>query len=139
MGKHWSNEDLINRLYEAGGGDEEHLTGCAECRERWEALLVRRRQVLAAPEVPAELLAEQRRQIHRRMGERRAGFWSLRLAPALAALAVVFMGITLISPTPEPEPATFASNEDTFFTEIYTMLESPEPAAIAPLHSLFEE
>lgn len=139
MGKHWSNEELIDRLYEVGGGDEAHLGECAECRERWEALLVRRKEALAAPDVPAALLAEQRRQIHRRMGERRAGFWNLRLAPALAALAVVFMGVTLIRPTPEPVPATLASNDDTFFTDIYTMLESAEPAAIAPLHSLFEE
>jgi len=138
MSEHWSNEDLIDRLYEVATADESHLSECAECRRRWEALLARRRQVLAAPAVPPELLADQRRQVHRRLDESRAGFWQLRLAPALAALVIVIAGVALMRPAPAPEAVTLAG-DDGFFTEIYAMLESSEPAAIAPLHSLFEE
>lgn len=139
MARHWSDEDLIKRLYEVSSCDEAHLRECDECRRRWEALLARRRQVLAEPSISAELLADQRRQVHRRLGEGRAGGWHSRLAPALAALAVAFAGVALIRPSPVPEPATLAVIEDGFFSEIYAMVESSEPAAIAPLHSLFEE
>jgi len=139
MARHWSEEDLVNRLYEVSSADEAHLRECDECRQRWEALLARRRQVLEEPSVPAELLAEQRRQVHRRLGEGRAGFWHSRLAPALAALAVAFVGVALIRPAPAPEPTNLAVVEDGFFSEIYALVESSEPAAIAPLHSLFEE
>jgi len=139
MAEHWSNEDLINRLYEVSTADESHLSKCAECRRRWESLLARRQQVLAAPEVPSELLADQRRQVHRRLDETRSGFRHLRLAPALAALVIVIGGVALMGPAPAPEPATLADSNDAFFTEVYAMLESSEPAAIAPLHSLFEE
>jgi hypothetical protein len=138
MAEHWSNEDLIDRLYEVSTADESHLRECAECRRRWEALHTRRRQVLAAPSFPPELLADQRRQVHRRLNESQGGPWRLRLAPALAALVTVITGIALMRPAPAPEPATLAG-DDGFFTEIYAMLESSEPAAIAPLHSLFEE
>jgi len=139
MAKHWSNEDLINRLYETAAGDESHLLECDDCRERWEALLVRRQEVLAEPSLPAELLADQRRQIYRQLEEESSGSWNVRLAPALAALSIVVMGLPLLGPSPAPEPTTIASNNDGFFTEIYAMVESSEPEAIAPLRSLFEE
>lgn len=139
MGKHPSNEDLILQLYEVGGDDDAHLTECAECRERWERLLARRQSALEEPYVSPELLAAQRKEIYRRIEAGQSGFWHPRLAPALAALSVVVLGLVLSRPSPTPVPATMAANDSEFFTEIYTMIQSTEPDIATPLRGLFEE
>ena len=146
MSKHWTSDDLINRLYEVSTGEEAHLAECADCRLRWEQLLARRQgvvaePVLAEPSVPPELLAAQRRAIYGRIeAGGRSGFWHLRLAPALAALSMVILGIVLSRPAPTPKAETVAVNDESeqFFTEVYSMLSS-EPAAVAPIRGLFEE
>ena len=132
MAKHLSNEDLINRLYEMDA-DPVHLSECAECRERWEQLLAKRRQVLTTPDVAPEFLAAQRREIYRRLDEGHSGFWHFRFAPALAAVSVAVLGVVLLQP--DPEPAMYAE----FYTEIYSMVEATEPDAAAPIYGLFEE
>ncbi|MCP5110621.1 MAG: hypothetical protein GY953_07280 [bacterium] len=138
MAKHLSNEDLINRLYEVGDGDDAHLRECRHCSARWEQLLARRKAVLAAPELPQEMLAAQRREIYRRLDEgHHVGLWPLRFAPALAALSVVVLGVMLSGPT--PEPPVYAVNDSEFYTEIYSMVEGTEPDAIAPIYGLFED
>ena len=141
MGNHLSNEDLINRLYEVGDTDDAHLRECRHCSARWEQLLARRSQILAAPEVPQDLLDAQRREIYRRMDEgQHAGFWPHRLAPAMAALTVVVLGVVLSGTTPEPPVVTIAGNGDAeFYTEIYSMVEATGPDAIAPIYGLFED
>lgn len=134
MLKHWSDEDLIDRLYDAGREDP-HLDECEGCRARWLELLERRQQMLEEPDVPADFLAAQRREIYQRLDSAEHA-WPFRLAPALAAMAAVVLGIVLSLPAPPPQP-TLALN-DTFYTEIYSMVESPEPAAAEPIYALFE-
>ena len=139
MSRHWTNDDLINRLYEISTGDEAHLAGCADCGQRWEQLLARRQEVLAEPPVPVELLANQRRQIYRRIESGRPRFWHLRWAPALAALSMVALGVMLSGPAPAPKQTPVAAAEDSqFFTEMYAMV-STEPEVVTPIRGLFEE
>ena len=137
MSKHFSDEDLIDRLYEVGREDS-HLEQCEDCRRRWLRLLTLRREVLEPPKIPEELLAAQRRSIYRRLEAESGSTWWLRPAPALAAAAVVVLGILLSRPTPAPQP-TLAANDTQFFTEIYSMVENAEPMAVAPIHGLFED
>ena len=137
MGKHLSDEDLINRLYELGREDS-HLDECEECRARWLELLARRQRLLVTPQVPAELLAGQRRSIYQRLETERSGFGPIRFAPAVAAVSVVVLGVLLSRPVPAPQP-TLAVNDAHFFTEIYSLVESTEPEAVAPIYGLFED
>lgn len=136
MHRHLSDEELIDRLYGLG---EDPPASCESCRRRWEILLERRRQVLlAAPELPEAWLAAQRRRIWERLEHTENGPWLIRPAAALATLAVVVLGLVLSFPSPEPQP-TLAANDSQFFTEIYSLVESPEPRAAVPIYSLFEE
>jgi len=136
MSRHWSDEDLINRLYGIGRGDS-HLEKCEECRARWLRVCERRGVMLEkSPEVPPELLVAQREAVQRRVARGGRG-WSLPLTPALAALAVIVLALVLFRPVPAPAP-TLASNDGDFFTEIYSMVESPEPLAAEPINGLFE-
>lgn len=136
MHRHLSDEELIERLYGLG---EDPPAACEVCRRRWENLLERRRQILlAAPQAPEAWLAEQRRRIYARLERAEIFRGALRPAAALATLGVVLLGVVLSLPSPEPQP-TLATNDSQFCTEIYSLVESPEPRATAPIYSLFEE
>ena len=136
MGKHYGDEDLINRLYEIGD-DDAHLEECDECRARWLQLVERRRLVLKTPQVSAALLTQQRRSIYQRLDEDRAGSWFLRPAPTLAAISMLVLGVLLLRPSPQPQPM-LASNDTQFYTEIYSIVENTEPEALTPIYGLFE-
>jgi hypothetical protein len=139
MSEHWSDEDLIDKLYGIGP-DDAHLSECTECRARWLQFEARREEVLRPVEVAPELLGKQRKAIRNRI-HGTGPAQSRRLAPALATMAVLVLGVMLSQPS--PEPPTIAQNQangDTeFFTEIYTMVESPTPWAAEPIDGLFEE
>jgi len=138
MSKHWSDEDLINELYGIGPGAS-HLDECNECRGRWLQVRERREVVLEQPDVAPGYLAAQREAIQEKLEGRRQGSgWALRMSPALAALSVIVLGVLLSRPTPAPQP-TLASNGDEFFTEIYSMVESPEPWVAQPMYEMFED
>jgi hypothetical protein len=137
MHRHLTDEELIERLY--GLGETPPPASCETCRRRWEGLLERRRRYLGSvAELPEAWLADQRRRIYARIERAETGFWGVRPAGVLAALGVVAFGLVLSLPAPEPQP-TRAANDSQFFTEIYSLVESPEPRAAAPIHSLFEE
>ena len=138
MNKHWSDEDFVNELYGIGPGGS-HLDECEECRGRWLQVRERRGVILEQPGVAPGFLAAQRESIQAKLdGRRQDGAWELRLGPALAALSVVVLGIVLSRPAPAPEP-TLASNDGEFFTEIYSMVESPEPWVAEPMYEMFED
>lgn len=134
--RHLSDDELIDRLY-LGGMEEGHLGQCGECRERLRLFSARRLAAQAAPEIPPQFLAEQRRRIFDRVENRRAA--SSRLVPA-GAFALLLLAAALINrPAPQPAAATLASNESGVFSEVYSLLESGGPRAAEPILGLFEE
>ena len=137
MSTHFSDEELVDRLYGIGRTDT-HLEECERCRQRWLRLQARRRELLMAPEIPADFLAAQRRRVYQRLEQDRDGGWAHRFTPAFAALVVIALGVVLSRPAPSPQP-TLAFNGSDFYTEIYSMVNSTEPLAAEPIHGLFED
>jgi hypothetical protein len=134
--RHWTDDDLLNRLYGVGGGDEAHLSACADCTARLRLFEARRSQSAAVPEPSHEFLAAQRRAIHRRLGESPAR--RLHWAPAFAAMLMLIIGFMLFRPGQTPQlqqPIT----DDSVFAEVYSLEQSSEPAAAQPIQALFEE
>jgi hypothetical protein len=139
MSKHWSNEDLINRLYGIGP-DDSHLHECEECRVRWLQVQASRSIVLQEPRVAPDFLVRQREAIEHRLNSEQSHSWGFRLAPAMAALGVVVLGLVLSQPTPAPQPTLASVSPDSeFYTEIYAMVESSEPWVAESMYGLFEE
>ncbi len=137
MRKHLSDEKLIDMLYGLGP-DGGHLQDCEWCRARWDRLAVRRKQLLQSrPELPADLLVRQREAIRERIQARSESGFASRLAPALATLCLVVVALVLSRPAPEPQP-TRAANDSGLYTEIYSLVESPEPLAAEPIYGLFD-
>ena len=134
---HYSDEQLLARLYGVQPGGGRHLEECSACRCRWEEISRRRRELLAdQPRIPAGRLAEQRRAILSRIAEvppRPAG----RLVPALASLCVLVVVLALFhkrSSTPvSPEAADSAVYED-----VINLASGEQPEAVEPIKALFE-
>ena len=137
MSRHWSDEELVDRLYGLAPEDG-HVEECGSCGGRWQALLARRQEVLRTPAVPAAMLARQRGKIEARVKRHAAGFWTVPLAPALAALCVAIVGIFLSRPAPAPQPMVAAEDIE-FYNEIYSLVDSMVPSAAEPIYGLFEE
>jgi hypothetical protein len=141
MNQHFSDADLIDRLYEVGRADA-HLDECEACRERWLAIQSRRARLRVDPDVPAALLARQREAVEERLGGATRRRWQFGLAPA-AALSMAVLGILLWRPAAPPR-VELTANETRlpaadFYSEIYTMVESPAPWAAEPIEALFEQ
>ncbi len=137
MRTHLTDDDLLRMLYglEPQSG---HLDECPACRTRWEKLSVRRGELLERrAELPADLLARQREAIRERIQARSESGFFPRLAPALATVGVVVLALVLSRPSPEPQP-TRAANGGGLYTEIYSLVESPEPLAAEPIYGLFD-
>lgn len=134
--RHWSDDEMIARLYEVGP-EGLHLQECESCAQRWQRLAAARAQILRAPAVSEGFLAAQRRAIYGRLDrtpERSPGW---RLAPGLALAFMLLLAVLLVRPAPEPE-TSLASSDAQFFTEVYSVVQSTEPRAAGPLHGLFE-
>jgi len=133
---HWSDDELIGRLYGVGP-DDRHLEECPACVERWRALVSARARVLEAPEVSEELLTGQRQSILRRLEVGAESAHHFSVAPGLAVAAVLVLGLLLSFPRPKPQPS-LASSDNQFFSEVYRVVQSTEPVAVEPVHHLFE-
>ena len=133
---HWTSDELIEALYGVREPNT-HLDTCEECKGRWEGLRRAGGELRTVPEVPAELLAAQRRRIAQRIEYR--GSRMRPAMPALAAAAMVLVGIALLRPAPRPEPSIAQGGEGQLYMEIYEkVVASEEPRAAAPIRGLFE-
>lgn len=147
MSRHWKEEDFLHRLYEIGPEDG-HLEACAECRLRFEDWQARRQAMTRLPEAPAEVLAAQRARIMSRIERwenKRAAMvkWSLALAMATAGLAVLLWRAPAPWNGPKDAPrlqtaSSSATSDAQLMADIYQSVFASEPAAVAPLHGLFE-
>jgi len=134
-GRHWTDDDFINRLYTAEGGDAAHLAACPECSARLVGM--KSTQVKAVPEVSQEFLAAQRRAIYRRFNQGPAV--RMRWAPAVAATAMIVVGLFFFRPAAESPMALGSPGDDKVFAEVYAMEQSLEPDVAKPIKGLFEE
>jgi hypothetical protein len=145
MSEHLSRDEMIERLYGMDTGAD-HLEGCPECSARFQALESKRAELASPEDVPAELLAAQRRAVYSRMGERPRSFQAW--VPALATAALVALGIYVYQPIAHhpqkiaPGKIISAQQVDLgdaqLFSEAVSMEQTAEPLAVAPIHELFE-
>lgn len=135
MNRHLSDDELLDRLYGLAG-NEDHLEACQECASR-SAAFEKRRQDLTQPEpVSTPFLAAQRRAIYSRLGEQPHS--RMKWAPALAAACLLLIGLMVYRPA-APPPAHSDSSDAKLFSDVYSMEQSTEPRAAAPIHELFED
>jgi hypothetical protein len=138
--EHLSDDALLDALY--GVADHEpHLRECAVCAQRFREWQ-RKREGLAgaagvATDVSGDFLAAQRRKIYERL--ERPQPKRLRWAPALAMACLVAVGALVYHPATPPAPQQRGDVSDSqLFSDAYSMDQSLEPSAAAPIHALFE-
>lgn len=151
MNRHLTTDQLVERLYlgDRPGDvdrdfDRQHLESCAECRERFSEM--QRIQIASAEpaSVSSDFLAAQRRSIYARLGEEKRT--RMAWVPALAAAALLAIGIAVYRPASTPVPLHVTQihgvQPDTvdtqLFADVYSMEQSVEPSVAAPIHALFE-
>jgi hypothetical protein len=136
--KHWSEEELVARLYGVGPEDG-HLDVCDSCARRWEAVRCRYENLRrpAGFEVSEEFLAAQRRAIHARLREKRHRFPRV-LVPVLVTLLLAAI-VVVHRPAPESPPPVEKISDAQLFDDVFRMVSDPAPSAVGPIRSLFEE
>jgi hypothetical protein len=138
--EHINDDVLLDALY--GLADNEpHLRECAICAQRFSELQRKRESLAGAADVSTDVssdfLAAQRRKIYERL--ERPEPKRLRWAPALAMACLVAVGVLVYHPTPPPAPQQHGDVSDSqLFSDAYSMDQSLEPSAAAPIHALFE-
>lgn len=153
-GSHWSDQELVERLYGVGREDAVHLETCGECGHRWQRLLEQREAVRQEGEVPDALLAAQRRTIYQRLDRGWSGAPYRRWAPVLALLLVLIAGAiltqrvqrdagaksaTLLSQVSTRQPGAVMDAADAqLLSDVYDLEQASEPRAAAPIRGLFE-
>lgn len=147
MNAHWTDEELIGRLYGAGPEDAaraSHLADCADCSERWRQLAERRGQFIEHARltvVDDARLRAQRDAVWRRVEDSKRP-WLWRAAPVGATAMLVLVGLLLHTPAPWIEPTQVASaqiSDEQLFSEIATMVNEDAPRAAQPIQGLFDE
>jgi len=135
-GAHLSDDQLLDGLY--GLADHAgHLESCPECAGRWSEMRERRASLAEPLEVPYDMLAAQRRKIYARLGEEPRT--QMKWIPAVAAACLLAAGVFLYRPAPVAAPTHTIAADAQLFSEVYSMEQSTEPIAGAPIHGLFED
>jgi hypothetical protein len=147
MSRHWTLDELTDRMYGIREEDE-HLRSCRECALRFQELDRRRAAMTAAPEIPAGGLAAQRSAVLERIGtsSRHLVRWvpAVTAAACLLAVAAFVHWPVRVAPqhgktTTEVTTTGATVSDSQLFADIYTVEESAEPRAAAPMHALFQE
>jgi hypothetical protein len=135
--EHLSDDALVDGLY--GLADNEpHLRECVICAQRFNEWQRKRESLADVPEVSSDFLAAQRRKIYERL--ERPESKRLRWAPALAMACLVAVGVLVYHPATPPAPQPRGDVSDSqLFSDAYTMDQSLEPSAAAPIRALFED
>ena len=149
MKRHLTNDEMMDQLYGIGGPEAGlHLAECVECTHRYTAFEGKRAEMAAgsAIELAPSVLAAQRRAVYARLGEapRKQAHWM----PALAAAALLAVALVVYHPsTPvvsRPAPSAHADlshaelSDVQLFSDVYSIEESDEPRAAAPIQGLFQ-
>lgn len=139
--KHWTEDEFIARLYELGPQDG-HLEECPECAVRWRQLLARREE-LRAPLALDEALLARRRQAVYAAGQippaRRWVPYGLAVAASVAVFAVALSVSRQAGPPAQVADSSQTISDSELLADVYSLVHSPEPAALEPVRALFEE
>lgn len=138
--EHLSEDALLDAVYGIAGNDAEmHLRRCVDCAQRLHEWHEKRAAAAASIEIPGEFLATQRRKIYERIERPSPKRWLW--APGLAAACALAVGIFVYHPAPQQQQRNKPSeiSDTQLFRDIYSMEQTPEPAAAAPVRALFEE
>jgi len=137
--EHWTDDQLIDRLYGVGPGDG-HLETCAECQARFASIETRRRQLPSDESVSDSFLAAQRRAIYARLDQPRRWWhaWPLGRFAASAAMVVVLAGTVAVYESHRRELAESRADAQ-LAQDVSQMSFESEPTATAPLKGLFVE
>jgi hypothetical protein len=136
MNAHLNDDQLIELLY--GVSDSLHAQNCEECAVRLHSLRERRSKLAGKPTVSNEFLAGQRRKIYSRLGEPAPS--RMKWAPAALAAACLLVGGMFVYRPVAVAPAAHLEVVDAqLFSDVYSMEDSTEPIAAAPIHALFED
>jgi anti-sigma factor RsiW len=135
--RHWTEDQYIGRLYGLGGGDEAHLETCPRCRHRWQELAAHRKRITSDPEIPADLLAAQRRSIYRRLDRQPAPL--LKWVPVAGAMLALVVGLVMFRPGSQPAAPLSAPGDEAVFAEVYSLEQNAAPLAAKPIEALFED
>ena len=153
--EHLSEDVLIDALYGIAGPEAEaHTRRCPDCATRLSEREQKRAIACETGEVSSEFLTAQRRKIYQRLSQDpseaaqpRSGM-RLVWAPALAAACALVVGIFVYHPRPDTRPAAgvkvaveaaVEANDTQLFTDVFSMEQSLEPNASAPVRALFED
>ncbi|MGD0435155.1 MAG: hypothetical protein ABSB86_01735 [Bryobacteraceae bacterium] len=131
---HWTEIDFEHWLYGLKEQDP-HLNECPDCRQEMERLVRARQGITAQPQVSHEFLAAQRRAIYRRLEERPHSRVAMRWVLSAAMLLVMLLGFTIQR---WRHPGQSISDEQ-LFSDLAAMDQRAEPAAIQPIHGLFQQ
>lgn len=140
MSRHLTTDELLDRLYGIGAREtESHFENCAECGQRYAEFERRRAEAAAGLRISTDALGAQRRAVYARIEQTPGGY--LRWAPAVVALLVLALGLLVYRP-PSHTPAKVArpeANDEQLFSDVYSIEQSAEPRAAAPIHAMFED
>jgi hypothetical protein len=135
--KHWSDEQLVARLYGIGPEDS-HLELCPSCAKRWEAIrLAYENARPSAIEMSDEYFAAQRRAIRTRLGRKRRTVPRV-LVPVLVTLLLAAI-VIVYKPSHKPPPTADEISDSQLFEDVFRRVSGTEPSAVVPIRSLFEE
>jgi hypothetical protein len=141
MNRHLTNDEFIDRVYGiADPAAESHLRECRECADRAAAFEERRSEAAECP-ISAGELAAQRRAIYTRIDA--TSKVQTRWAPAFAAGLLLVMGVVLYRPLTRiaehpVTPVRTEISDEQLFSDVYSIEDSAEPRAAAPIQGLFE-
>ncbi|MBV8842499.1 MAG: hypothetical protein JO307_06785 [Bryobacterales bacterium] len=142
MNRHLTTDELLDRLYGIGGGaNNAHIDKCPECANRYLEFEKRRAETARNASISTASLATQRRAIYARIDS--APNAQTRWAPALAAGFLLAAGVFFYRPlthiADRQQSAVHAEiSDDQLFSEVYSIEDSAEPRAAAPIQGLFE-
>lgn len=137
MNRHLSEDQFVDQLYGVPTDPHAslHVENCSACALHLNRLRERRSELAAAPPVSHDFLAGQRRKIYARLGEPAPS--RMKWAPAaLAAACLLIAGMFVYHPAAAPPMRTDVADAQ-LFSDVYSMEQSTEPMAAAPIHELF--
>jgi hypothetical protein len=133
--QHYSDDDLVALLLGMGPADA-HLANCELCSGRWRKFQKVHQLRRAEIEVPADLLAAQRRAVYARVDQKPGKFRSAWLPLPVVALLVLLI-IAVFRPASQ-KITTDVISEDKALQDVFTVASRIDAAGLKPVKSLFE-